>query len=136
MDKRHVRRLKIVQELYAVTYPDSLTHKSLSDKTKDIMKHAPEFDTLIQDVAQKYTVDKIARVDISILRNALYELNIERKTPPKVIINEAVELAKELGSEKSPSFVNAVLGKIYEAHTGHQPDNTLQDSQDTHVTSE
>lgn len=135
MDKRHVRRLKIVQELYAVTYPDSLTHKNLSDKTKEIIKHAPEFDILIQDVAQKYTVDKIARVDISILRNALYELTIERIIPPKVIINEAVELAKELGSEKSPSFVNAVLGKIYEAHVDHQQKEELQDSSDKHDTS-
>jgi N utilization substance protein B len=67
-------------------------------------------------------------VDISILRNALYELTIERKVPPKVIINEAVELAKELGSEKSPSFVNAVLGKIYEAETSSTHEK-LQDSQ-------
>lgn len=79
MDKRHERRLKIVQELYAVTFPDSLTHNTLSDKTKEVMKHAAEFDNLIQDVAQKYTVDKIARVDISILRNALFELKIEKK---------------------------------------------------------
>lgn len=114
MDKRHTRRLKIVQQLYAITYTDSLTNKRLDDKTKEILKYTDSFDVRIQDVAQKYTVDKIAKVDISILRHALYELLIEKKVPPKVIINEAVELAKELGSEKSPSFVNAVLGKIYE----------------------
>jgi len=114
MDKRHALRLKIVQELYASTYPDSLSHKKLSDRTKDILKYAEAIDVRVQEVAQKYTIDKIARVDMSILRHALYELTIEKKVPPKVIINEAVELAKELGSEKSPSFVNAVLGKIYD----------------------
>jgi N utilization substance protein B len=128
MDKRHERRLKIVQELYAITFPNTLTRQHLSDRTKEVLKHADAFDVQIQEVAQKYTVDKIARVDISILRNALYELTIERKVPPKVIINEAVELAKELGSEKSPSFVNAVLGKIYEAETSSTHEK-LQDSQ-------
>ena len=114
MDKRHARRLKIVQQLYAVMHEDSLTSKNLTEKTKEILNHTNNFDLRVHDVAQKYTVDKIAKVDISILRCALYELLIEKKVPPKVIINEAVELAKELGSEKSPSFVNAVLGKIYE----------------------
>ena len=47
---------------------------------------------------------------------ALYELKIEKKIPPKVVINEAVELAKDLGAARSPAFVNAVLGKVYEAN--------------------
>lgn len=114
MDKRHARRLKTVQQLYASTYKDSGTIDELTDRSKEILSHTETFDTRIQDIAKKYEVDKIAKVDISILRNALYELLIEKKVPPKVIINEAVELAKELGSEKSPSFVNAVLGKVYE----------------------
>ena len=114
MDKRHTRRLKIVQQLFATNFSHSLTNKALTDKTKEILKYAPDFDLRIHEVAQKYEVDKIAKVDISILRQALYELLIEKSVPPKVIINEAVELAKELGSEKAPSFVNAVLGKIYE----------------------
>jgi N utilization substance protein B len=53
---------------------------------------------------------------MAILQLAIYELLIEKKEPPKVIIDEAVELAKEFGSEKSYAFVNAVLGKVY-SHT-------------------
>jgi N utilization substance protein B len=50
---------------------------------------------------------------LAILQLAIYELLIEKKEPPKVIIDEAVELAKEFGSEKSYAFVNAILGKVY-----------------------
>ena len=59
-----------------------------------------------------WPVDKLNKIDLAILRLAIYELeNLE--VPPKVVIDEAVELAKEFGSENSPSFVNGVLGTIY-----------------------
>ena len=54
-----------------------------------------------------------AKVDLAIMQLAVYELIFEKKEPAKVIINEAVELAKEMGSDKAFGFVNAVLGKIY-----------------------
>lgn len=111
MDKRHNRRIKIVQELFAAFY-----HKStdVSSRTLEILSHAETLDNQITTVASKYRLDKIAKVDLSILRLALFELLIEKKVPPKVIINEAVELAHELGAEKSPAFINAVLGKIFD----------------------
>ncbi|MBI5356881.1 transcription antitermination protein NusB [Candidatus Collierbacteria bacterium] len=55
---------------------------------------------------------RINKVDKAVLTVAIWELAIEKKTPPKVIIDEAVELAKEFGSESSPGFVNGVLGAI------------------------
>lgn len=111
MDNRHKDRMKIVQELYSIL----LNQKTIySAKTASVLSHVDNLDKHIQDVAQKYTVDKIAKVDLSILRLALYELIIEKKQPPKAIINEAIDLAKELAGEKSPGFINAVLGKIYE----------------------
>ena len=70
-------------------------------------------DKLIEESAVQFPIEKIARVDASILRLAVYELVLERKEPPKVIIDEAIELAKEFGSDTSSSFINGVLGAIY-----------------------
>jgi len=117
MDRRHLRRQKIVQQLYASTFSHSNTTDEQHDKTVAILAMADKLDQSITKYAQKYDIDNIAKVDIAILRLATYELLEEKKVPPKVIINEAVELAKELGGDKSPGFVNAVLGKIYEEHT-------------------
>jgi len=83
------------------------------EKTKLIIEKMPLINDLIKKFASKYPLEKVSKVDLSILRLAVYELNFEKKTPPKVVIDEAIELAKELGGEKSFSFVNAVLGKIY-----------------------
>ncbi|HLL60844.1 MAG TPA: transcription antitermination protein NusB [Candidatus Nitrosocosmicus sp.] len=109
-DKRHLNRIDIVQELFSFTFNPGT---SLSEKSQEISKHYTYLDSLIQTGAPKYTINQIAKVDLSILHLALFELLIEKKEPPKVIINEAIELAKELGGEKSPGFINAVLGKIY-----------------------
>lgn len=111
MDSRHTDRTIIVQELYSILLNGDGHH---STKTADILSCAKELDKHIQKSAQKYSINNIAQVDLSILRLAVYELLIEKKEPPKVIINEAINLAKELAGEKSPGFINAVLGKIYE----------------------
>lgn len=110
-DIRHTKRIEIVQQLYSFFFNDK---NKLSEKSKIIMDSFKTFDTLIEKSAPKYTISQIAKVDLSILHLALYELLVEKSEPPKVIINEAIELAKEMGGEKSPGFINAVLGKIYE----------------------
>lgn len=111
MDPRHKKRLKIIQELYALefTKQNSLTHK-----THLILKSADNLNNLIEKYAPKFPLKKIAKIDLAILRLAIFELVIEKQEPEKVIINEAVELAKEFGSKKSYGFVNAVLGRIYD----------------------
>lgn len=114
MDPRHKERLKIVQELYSEEF---IHQAKLSSKTKQIIESKDSFDTLVKRYAPKFPIDKIAKIDLAILKLAVYELNLEKKQPAKVIINEAVELAKELGSEKSYAFINAVLGKIYDQKT-------------------
>jgi len=114
MDPRHQERLKIVQELYSTYFAKQ---SKLTKKTRDILKSASDLDSLIKVHAPKFPIEKIAKTDLAILRLATYELKIEKKEPVKVIINEAIELAKELGSEKSYAFINAVLGKIYESKT-------------------
>ena len=112
MDPRHKERLETIQELYSASFAKQ---KNVKDKTKKIIGKSGYLNKIIQKFAPKFPVDKIAKVDLAILNLAAYELMVEKKEPPKVIINEAVELARELGSNKSYSFVNAVLGKIYES---------------------
>jgi N utilization substance protein B len=110
MDPRHLKRIKIIQELYSFLFNGN---KNISKTTRLILKNISQIDNNIKEIAPKYSIDKIARIDLSILRLAIFELIIKKKEPPKVIINEAIELAKDLSGEKSPGFVNAVLGKIY-----------------------
>lgn len=112
MDPRHDLRVKIVQQLFALSFLKS-KNQPIGAKTKDIIKNIVKINGLIKKYAPKYPLDKIAKVDLAIMQLAVYELIFEKKEPAKAIINEAVELAKEMGSDKAFGFVNAVLGKIY-----------------------
>jgi len=108
-DPRHTNRQKIVQDLFA----ESFTRQNeLHEKAVQILKESEEIDKTIEKIAPEFPVDKLNRVDLSILRLAVYELKVEKKEPPKVIIDEAIELAKEFGGEKSPSFINGALGQL------------------------
>lgn len=75
-------------------------------------EHRAEADALVAQYAEGWALDRIARVDLSILRLALYEL-LHTDTPPAVAINEAVELAHRYGTEDSGRFINGILGRIY-----------------------
>ncbi|MFA6081717.1 MAG: transcription antitermination factor NusB [Patescibacteria group bacterium] len=112
MDPRHELRVKIVQQLFALSFSKGKVNV-VDKKTKDVLKNIQAINDSIKKHAPKYPLEKISKVDLAILQLAIYELNFEKKTPPKVIIDEAIELSKELGSEKTFSFVNAVLGKVY-----------------------
>lgn len=113
MDIRHQKRIAIVQELYARSFLPNQSIARYGKKTQEVISHIDTINNEIQKYASKFPIDKIAKIDVAILQLAIYELTKDKKEPPKVIINEAVELAKELGSEKSYAFINAVLGKIY-----------------------
>jgi N utilization substance protein B len=71
-----------------------------------------ELDGLIGPVAPEWPIEQIARMDRMILRMGVYELTSDKSVPPKVVINEAVELAKAFGGENSSKFINGVLGTI------------------------
>jgi transcription antitermination factor NusB len=75
--------------------------------------HINELDELLSQASQHWRLERIARVDRSILRIALYELLYRDDIPPKVTINEAVDLGKKFGSEESGAFINGILDKIY-----------------------
>jgi len=75
-----------------------------------------ECDEMILKFAPQWPISQIKRVDLQILRMALYEGFIEKLTPPKVAIDEAIELGKEFGGNASDKFVNGVLGAVYEKY--------------------
>jgi len=77
------------------------------------MSHLKEIDCRLEETAVKWKVSRMARVTRSILRLAVYELLFaEAEIPPKAVINEAVELAKEFDDEAAASFINGILNKI------------------------
>jgi len=73
-----------------------------------------DLDQLIAKYAPEWPLDQIAAIDRNILRMALWEFSVSHETPIKVAINEAVELAKQFGSDSAPRFVNGVLGSLAE----------------------
>ncbi|HEX9679656.1 MAG TPA: transcription antitermination factor NusB [Candidatus Saccharimonadales bacterium] len=95
---------------YEDTIDDTDFVRSLTMSTQQRLK---ELDEIIQPIAPEWPIAQIARVDRSILRLALNELIFGNDVPPKVVINEAVELAKAFGSENSSRFINGVLGTAF-----------------------
>lgn len=77
-----------------------------------VMEHEEEIDAMIAAASTGWSVDRMPRVDLSILRIAVYELAFEKSAPQKVAINEAVRIATRYGGEDSPKFINGVLGNI------------------------
>lgn len=110
-DPRHVKRANQVQELFKYSF-NTKQRVDASD-ISNIVKKLTEIDSLIEKAAPKFPVSKIAKIDVAILRLAVYELIFEKKQPPKVTIDEAIELAKEYGGEGSPGFINGVLGTLF-----------------------
>lgn len=107
-DPRHQLRKTTVQTLFAESF---VRQQSDNGLVKSVLENMHSIDMLIEKSAPAWPIDKLNRVDLAILRLAVYEIN-EGKTPIKVIIDEAVELAKEFGGDNSPSFINGVLGDI------------------------
>ena len=106
-DPRHLKRIKNVQALFAW---DCGGFETKTEDFNDIIKVVPEIDKIIQENAPKWPLDKINRIDLGVLRYTFWELFYLKKNPPKVVIDEAIEIAKEYGTETSSSFVNGVLG--------------------------
>lgn len=100
---------------YASTVDDT---EFIERLVKGVDKHAKELDAALQPIAPEWPIDQIARMDRIILRIGLYELTFETSVPPKVVINEAVELGKAFGSENSSKFINGVLGTALRQKTG------------------
>lgn len=101
MDRNIVRYAEMVDDKDFIR---SLVH--------GVSKSSVDLDKKLQSVAAKWPIDQIARMDRIVLRIGLYELDNDSDVPPKVVINEAVELAKSFGGENSSKFINGVLGTL------------------------
>ena len=92
--------------------PDGLVRKLASDWTKGTWENLAQCDELIVASTIKWQLSRLSAVDKSILRLAVYQLKFCPDIPPKVVINEAIELAKKFSTNKSPAFVNGVLDAV------------------------
>jgi N utilization substance protein B len=77
-----------------------------------LLLHEKEVDELLQKISANWTPDRMTVIDKNIIRLGICELLFDSTTPPKVVINEAVEIAKRFGTEESPGFINGILDKI------------------------
>lgn len=108
LDPRHQKRQKTIEELFKVDFHN----QAISEQAREIIQQKAFLDEQIQKAAAEFPIEKINKVDLAILRLAIYELLVVKKQPPRVIIDEAIELAKEYGGETSPAFINGALGNI------------------------
>lgn len=150
---RHLGRIVAMQTLYEYDFRgseekgrkliDAILARNLgefSDSIEDtnfvhdlvdgVRAHQDQIDGLIAPAAPEWPVEQIAKIDKVILRIGVYELIVKRDVPPKVAINEAVELAKGFGGENSSKFVNGVLGTIYRQSDFYEPE------EDKHIQTE
>jgi len=137
-DPRHLARVLALQELFSKDFNkdsintdiipltelielDEITEydTKLYEKIKEgVIDNNTEIDSIITKYAPQWPLNQIKLVDLQILRIAIYEGFIGKITPPKVALDEAIEIAKEFGGETSSKFVNGVLGAIYEETNG------------------
>lgn len=135
MASRHLSRSVAMQSLYEWDFkgrddallPEILEHnikefapgvedtKFIHDLVDGVMAHMKEIDAIIEKAAPQWPLDQIALVDRNVLRVGIYELLFGNRgeVPPKVAINESIELAKTFGGDSSGKFINGVLGTIY-----------------------
>lgn len=135
-DPRHLSRVLAVQKLFSIHFnePTSAAQIEKADLDKlakeleaegfneelclqlinGVLASTAEVDEMITKYAPQWPLEQIQKVDLEIMRIALWEGFISKVTPPKVAIDEAIEIAKEFGSDSSAKFVNGVLGAIYE----------------------
>jgi len=100
--------------------PDAFVRKLASDWTKGTWESLKQCDELIVTSTIKWELSRISFVDKSILRLATYQLRFCPDIPPRVVINEAIELAKKFSTDKSPAFVNGVLDAVLKKIKGEK----------------
>lgn len=94
-----------------VTY-DEGDEKYIQDKYNRISEKLEEIDKMIDEKSEGWTTDRMGKVDLTIIRLGIYEILYDEEIPASIAINEAVELAKKFGQDKSNGFVNAILAKF------------------------
>ena len=95
--------------------PEGTDAEAVKQRFYDICSHRDEIDAVLSEAASGWKLGRIGKVELTLLRMALYEMRYDEETPEKVAINEAVELAKKYGADASSGFINGVLAKLVEA---------------------
>ncbi len=110
-------------------YHDTIDDKEFIEQLVNgvSLRHA-ELDDIVRPVAPEWPLEQIARIDLTLLRMGVYELLFSKNVPPKVAINEAVELAKAFGGDNSSKFINGVLGTVLRNHeqTSKKPASNIK----------
>lgn len=104
---------RIIKDNFANFAPDFNDNGYVKYTIDGIFEHLEEIDNYIRKYATEWPLEQITYVDRNILRLGIFELIYAEKIPPKVAINEAIEIAKAFGSDSSSKFVNGVLGSIF-----------------------
>ena len=121
IDYRHQHRIDIIKKLFALSFDNGKQNLENTDEDlKKILDKNNEIEKVIIKYAPRYPIERISKIDLAILRLSLFELLFDKKNPPKVIIDEAVELAKEFGNDRSYSFINGVLGSALKDITDNE----------------
>lgn len=109
-------QIKLFVEQEDIERPADFIEESdyITEKVNAIREKLPEIDSLIDEKSEGWKTTRMGKVDLTIIRLAIYEIKYEDSIPDKVAINEAVNLAKEYGTDNSGSFVNGILAKVYD----------------------
>lgn len=117
VDPRHLRRIEVMQAVFAYSFAtDDAQRETFLQSNPDLQDLIGDLSTIdqhIQEFAAERPLSDINKVDLAILRSIVFEWKT-KKTPKKVLIDEAVELAKEFGTESSPKFINGVLAHLFQ----------------------
>lgn len=115
-DPRHKQRVATVKKFFEQSFRKNIDFDKDSEAEK-ISANQKKIDAIIQKFAPSWPIEQIAPVDLAILRLSIWELMFkEKKEPYKVVVDEAVEIAKEYGTETSGGFINGVLGAIIKTY--------------------
>jgi N utilization substance protein B len=104
-------------------FSNDVDSKYIRDVISGVTKNSESIDKEIEICAPEWPIEQLSHIDKSILEIAIYELIHSKDIPPKVAINEAVELAKQFGSNNSSKFINGVLGSVYDRHIKDKKEN-------------
>ena len=86
--------------------------KFMLERFNAIVEKFEELDKIIAEVSVGWKIERMSKIDLTILRLAVYEIKMDEEIPNKVAINEAIEIAKKYGGDNSPSFINGILAKV------------------------
>jgi N utilization substance protein B len=113
-DFHEASELKEQMELYIADLekPTLEEYAYLTDRFNLVVENMEEIDRILSEASSGWKISRMNKVDLTILRLAIYEMRFDEDIPVKVAINEAVEMAKTFGGDESPGFVNGVLAKL------------------------